>query len=189
MVDLLRWPAQAGRRRGVDGVDQPCVWLLGIGELPPELGPLEDWVRVPVDERDLHARVQRLAGRAAGHSGLVPGAVHVDDDGVLRHGDRLVVIPDIEAAILDRLGRTPEQVVSRAELSHHTWPDEHRSPRAIDSRVHTLRSRIAPVGLAIHTIRGRGFLLATDTSAPTNASASQRTSPWRTSWSSSSPPS
>lgn len=169
VVELLRWPAQATHRDELRREGRPCVWLLDGWELPPELGPFEDWVRVPVDERDLHARMQRLAGRAGGGSGsgaIGPGAVAVGDDGLLVFGGRRVVVPAVEAAILNRLGETPDRVVPRSELAQLAWSGDARSSRALDSRIHPLRGRLAPLGLAIHTIRGRGYLLAGTVARP-----------------------
>ena len=181
LVEILRWPAEAGRRGDLLDDGRRCLWVLPPGELPPELGPSEDWVRAPVDERDLHARVQRLAGRSASGLTLAPGEVTTDADGLLVRDGVRSVIPPIEARILDRLGATPDQVVTRAELIDLVWHDDRRSARAIDSRVHTLRGRLAPLHLMIHTIRGRGFLLAAEPPAPFESAsgpATPRSDPW-----------
>jgi DNA-binding winged helix-turn-helix (wHTH) protein len=183
-VEILRWPAQAGRRGDLHGGGRACLWLLDAGELAPELGPNEDWVRLPVDERDLQARVQRLAGRATGRTGLSPHEVAVGDDGLLRFGPGRVAVPPIEATILNRLAETPERVVTRDELVKLIWNDEPRTRRVLDSRVHTLRERIAHLGLCIHTIRGHGFLLAAGPD-PSKEPATRRAAPRRPSWSSS----
>ena len=176
VVEILRWPVDAGQRGDLLERGRPCLWLLDEGELAPELERLEDWARLPVDERDLHARIQRLAARAGGRAGLLPGEVEVDDDGLLTMGTCRVVVPLIEATILNRLGATPGRVVGRDELVKLVWNDDRRSDRAIDSRVHTLRGRIAPLGLTIHTIRGHGFLLAVEPE-PTNEPAAKRAAP------------
>jgi hypothetical protein len=159
LVEVLRWPAQADRRRSVLESGHRCLWLLGVGELAPELGPDEDWVRVPADEQVIRRRIERLAGGSRS-SATGPSSVFVDPTGLLSYGDHRLVVPPIEAIILNRLGRTPEQVVARSELARLVWGDHRRSARAIDSRMHTLRGRVAPLNLTIHTIRGNGFLLA-----------------------------
>ena len=160
-VQILRWPAEAHRR----DPGGPCLWLLGVGELPPEIGPLEDWAGLPIDDRDLHARVLRLVARANGAGGLLPGEVQVEGDGSVRRAGVVSYFPLVEAAILDRLGATPDQVVSRSDLAEAVWGDCSRTGRGLDSRIHVLRQRIEPLGLVIHTIRGRGFLLTTEVGA------------------------
>ena len=165
-VEILRWPAEAGRRGVALEEGHSCLWLLGPGELPPELGPREDWVRMPIDDDVLRDRVEQLAGRSTPTGRLEPGAISVDPDGLLVHCGLRVVVPPIEAMILNRLGEVPERVVTRGELVDLVWSDDRRSARALDSRVHTLRGRLAPLRLTIHTIRGHGFLLAAEPSTP-----------------------
>ncbi|MBX3284191.1 MAG: helix-turn-helix domain-containing protein [Actinobacteria bacterium] len=179
--EVCRWPRDAHRRAGLLAQGRPCVWLLEPGELVPELGPLEDWLRLPADPGALEDLVQRLGARARRLGGLLPGEVHVDDDGLCTWGARRVVVPHVEAVILNRLGATPDRVVRRGELEDLVWPGAVRSRRAIDSRVHTLRSRLAPLGLRIHTIRGQGYLLAVEPPSPTRGATSPpspRSSPW-----------
>ena len=110
----------------------------------------------------------RVVGR------LAPGEVRVDADGLLSFGPTRVVVPRIEATILNRLGASPERVVRRAELVDLVWPGCPPTVRALDSRIHTLRARVAPLGLQIHTIRARGFLLALRARPP---ASSRRPSP------------
>ena len=128
--------------------------------------------------------VERLAAKAVGRGGLLPGEVLVDPDGLLTFGESRVIVPHIEAQILNRLGQNPGDVVGRTELTELIWRDDERSARAIDSRVHTLRGRIAPLGLTIHTIRGHGFLLAVEPEPP-NDPAPERNAPRRYQWSNS----
>ncbi len=183
-VEILRWPVDAGRRQELLAQGRPCLWLLDRGELAPELEQTEDWARMPVEERDLHSRIQRLVTRAGGRPTFQPGEIEVDEDGLLTVGDQRVVVPHIEATILNRLGEVPGRVVGRTELVRLIWDDDRRNDRAIDSRVHTLRARIAPLGLTIHTIRGRGFLLAAEPD-PSNVPATERDAPRRVQWSNS----
>jgi DNA-binding response OmpR family regulator len=41
------------------------------------------------------------------------------------------------------------------------WPSGGPDQHAIDVHIHRLRPRLREVGLVIHTLRGRGFLLET----------------------------
>jgi hypothetical protein len=62
-VEVLRWPAEAGRRAELAARARPRVLLVEPGEVPPPLDPEEDWLRLPAPARDLRARRARLARR------------------------------------------------------------------------------------------------------------------------------
>ena len=57
--------------------------------------------------------------------------------------------------MLDRYGA----VVSRDALARAGWPDGSPGRNALDVHVLRLRRRLAPLGLAIRTVRSRGYLL------------------------------
>src|SRR5689334_98686 len=75
-AQLLRWPAEADRR---GPADQPCLWLLPPGELPPLPKAGEDWIRMPADERDVAVRLRQLADQPSGMVGHLD--LHIDDAG------------------------------------------------------------------------------------------------------------
>ena len=83
----------------------------------------------------------------------------LDDDGVLRLGDRWVSLPPVEArltaALLDRYGA----VVSRDALARAGWPAGAPGRNALDVHMLRLRRRLSPLALAIRTVRSRGYLL------------------------------
>ena len=156
-VVLLRWPAESARRDEL--LEAGCARLLLVedGALPPEpFDCLEDWIRVPAPELDLHARLAALEVRAAHHAPAIPS---LDGDGVLRLGPAWVSLPPVEArlttALLDRFGA----VVGREALARAGWPDGTAGRNALDVHVLRLRRRLAAVGLAIKTVRSRGYLL------------------------------
>jgi DNA-binding response OmpR family regulator len=62
-------------------------------------------------------------------------------------------------ALLDRQGA----VVSREALARSGWPDGAPGRNALDVHVLRLRRRIDGIGLAIRTVRSRGYLLETET--------------------------
>lgn len=135
----------------------PRLLLVDPGEPPPQSADdLEDWVRVPADEVDLHARVENLNRRARNRTEVRPA---LDDDGVLRVNGTWVSLPPVEArltgALLGRFG----SVVSRDSLSTSGWPEGAPGRNALDVHVLRLRRRIAPLGLTIRTVRSRGYLL------------------------------
>lgn len=155
-VEILRWPEDGERREDARRVGRPRLLLLEPGTAPPPPEALEDWAWSPIDERDLASRLRRLSV-----SSPIPPVpdVTVDADGVLRTAGRIVPLPPIEAALMRSLSESPGSVRRREELARAAWGGEVRVRRSLDSRVLSLRRRIAPVGLGIVTVRGEGFVL------------------------------
>jgi len=137
---------------------------------PPLAGPdeLEDWIRVPAGDIDLRARVEGLQRRSEARVDPAPA---LDDDGVLRLGDRWVSLPPVEArltaALLDRYGA----VVSRDALARAGWPAGAPGRNALDVHMLRLRRRLSPLALAIRTVRSRGYLLERAAAVETAAHA------------------
>lgn len=162
-VVLVRWPSERLRRERLRASGDPRLLLVEQGGVPPAGGDvLEDWIRVPADEVDLQHRLAGLEARARA-TGAAPSTPELDDDGVLRVGSAWVSLPPVEArltaALLERLGL----VVSRAALADAGWPEGAPGRNALDVHVLRLRRRLAAVGLAIRTVRSRGYLLEADT--------------------------
>jgi DNA-binding response OmpR family regulator len=156
-VVLVRWPSDQAARDRLAGENVPRLLLVEGDVGPPAVDDdLEDWIRVPADEVDLHARVEALERRARARTAGVP---ELDDDGVLRVSGAWVPLPPVEArltaALLDRYGA----VVSREALARAGWPDGAPGRNALDVHVLRLRRRVGPLGLAIRTVRSRGYLL------------------------------
>lgn len=131
--------------------------LVEDGQPPPEIiDCLEDWIRVPASEDDVRARVGALEARSSAHGHELPG---LDPNGVLRFGGRWVGLPPLEARLtamlLDRFGA----VVGRETLIRAVWPGQAPGRNALDVHVLRLRRRLVPLGLAIRTVRSRGYLL------------------------------
>lgn len=153
----MRWPSdehvlEAARRGAV-----PRLLLVDHGCPPPVVhDELEDWIRVPADEVDLHARVEALERRRRARSAAVPS---LDGDGVLRLGGAWVSLPPVEARLTEALLARLGAVVSRDALGRAGWPDGLPGRNALDVHVLRLRRRIQPLGLAIRTVRARGYLL------------------------------
>jgi hypothetical protein len=154
-VQLVRWPRDRERRSALAEAGQPRVLLVAEDVDPPALDDLEDWIRVPADELDLFTRMRRLAvlaGQASRPPELVDGVI-------LRHGEAAVLLGETDAALarllIDRIG----QLVLRRDIEAALWPGGVPGARTLDARVNRLRHRAAEVGLTLHTIRGRGFVL------------------------------
>jgi two-component system, OmpR family, response regulator len=155
-VSLVQWPAEQDRREELRRAGQPRLLLVERGAPPIPTDELEDWIRLPADDLDLRVRVEALRRRTDGDLGATP---MLDDDGVLRLGDRWVSLPPVEArltvALLERFGA----VVSRDALARSGWPGGSPGRNALDVHVLRLRRRLSPLRLAIRTVRSRGYLL------------------------------
>jgi hypothetical protein len=158
-VEILRWPADADRREELRRHGHPRLLVLDPGAVPPaRVDDREDWVWTPTDERDLFARLNRLGLRARPRD-LAPGDVVVGEDDVAVVGELRVPLPPAEARILRVLADPPGRLRTRPALEEAVWAGRAHGARALDSRMFTLRARLVPVGLAIASIRGRGFVL------------------------------
>ncbi len=76
--------------------------------------------------------------------------------GIAGHGDRLLPLTQQEVAVLATLADARGRVVSRSELVRRSGL-RHVSPRRADSLLVTLRRALG--GGAVHTVRGRGWML------------------------------
>jgi two-component system OmpR family response regulator len=157
-VRMLRWPAEAPalehcRTRGV-----PRLLMVEGPVSPPScVDALEDWVRVPADRADLQARRAMLLARAG------CATPTVDTDGILRVDGRCLALPPAEAPMARALAASYRRLVHRQELIDLVWPGTGLPRRnALDLRVLRLRRRIAPLGLIIRTVWGRGYLMDAD---------------------------
>ena len=156
-VTLLRWPDEDARRARLSVAGDPRLLLVEDGQDPPPLSDcLEDWIRVPAAEGDVRARVDALALRSQAHRHDAPG---LDVHGVLRFGGRWVALPPLEARLTDALVSRFGAVASRDALVRAGWPDGAPGRNALDVHVLRLRRRLWPLGLAIRTVRSRGYLL------------------------------
>jgi DNA-binding response OmpR family regulator len=139
------------------------VLLLDEGVEVPEIDDVvEDWIRVPVDDADVQARVDGLRRRAAVLRAEQPD---LDPDGLLRYRGEWASLPPVEARLMrpliDRFGA----VVGRDQLAEAGWPNGAPGRNALDVHVLRVRRRIASVGLVIRTVRSRGYLLEAEVSA------------------------
>lgn len=172
-ITLVRWPEQEATRAAARRAGRPRVLLLNPTTPAPEPGDdMEDWVRIPVAEADLRARVRWLAYRVGATTEVRadPGP-QLDDDGLFRVGDGWVALPPVEhrlaRALLDRI----DAVVSRDALSEAGWPHGAPGRNALDVHVLRLRRRLAPLRVTIHTVRSRGYLLSVDGDGSASARA------------------
>jgi hypothetical protein len=156
-VVLVRWPLEAEQRSRCASERLPRLLLLDDGVPPPESTDcLEDWIRVPASEIDVRARVRSLLARGQAHLRAVP---EIDSHGVLRYGAGWVSLPPVEAKLANALVIRFGAVVGRDALRRATWPGASPGRNVLDVHVLRLRRRLAPLGLAIRTVRSRGYML------------------------------
>ena len=157
-VVVVRWPAERDRRAELQRLGLPRLLLIEDGEPPPATDDcLEDWVRAPIDDDDMHARLAGLQRRTIVHGG--GGGPVLDADGVLHHDDVWVALPPVEARLMAALLQRPGAVVSREALSRAGWANGAPGRNALDVHVLRLRRRLDPLRLVIRTVRSRGYLL------------------------------
>lgn len=154
---LVRWPLEDEQRRRCAAERQPRLLLLDDGVPPPESSDcLEDWIRVSAPEADVRARVRALLARGRSHLRNVP---EIDAHGVLRFGAGWVSLPPVEARLANAMVVRYGAVVGRDALRRATWPGSSPGRNVLDVHVLRLRRRLAPLGLAIRTVRSRGYML------------------------------
>lgn len=156
-VARVRWPSQGGDLERLRAADRPRLVLVEPGAPPPvPTSCREDWVRLPADEGDVAVRLDGIRRRSSAHGEPVPV---VDDDGVLRFRSAWTPLPPVEARLAAALVARRGTVVSRDTLARAGWPTGSPGRNALDVHVLRLRRRLPPLGLAIRTVRSRGYLL------------------------------
>ena len=156
-VAMVRWPGEEHRLERLRAERRPRLLLVESGAAPPlPADDLEDWIRVPAHEVDMMARLAGLERRYQENGSVRP---EVGEDGVLRMGRNWVSLPPVDhrlaAALVERFGA----VVSREALAKAGWPEAMPARNALDVHVLRLRRRLEPLGLAIRTVRSRGYAL------------------------------
>ena len=154
---LIRWPEEAEQRARLADRHIPRLLLIEDGVAPPESPDcLEDWIRLPAPESDVRARIDGLRTRSRAHLRTVP---EIDGHGLLRFGSGWVSLPPVEARLADALVVRFGAVVGRDTLRRAVWPGSTPGRNVLDVHVLRLRRRLAPLGLAIRTVRSRGYML------------------------------
>ena len=156
---VIRWPAEqlVAEQLATRGV--PRLLLVDADSEPPlSVDPLEDWVRLPVEARDLDAKLAALRKRAEVWSTASQPPV-LDGNGRLLLGSKWVTLSPIEEQLTEVLLERFGEVVGDDQLMAQGWPDVAGSPTALRVQLMRLRRRVAALGLEIRTVRGRGYVL------------------------------
>jgi two-component system, OmpR family, response regulator len=161
-VTLVEWPeCQADledlARRGV-----PRLLLVAPTITPPLCtDSLEDWVRLPVDDTELRARLLALAERQR-----LRLALTIDEHGVPRQDNTLILLSPYEQRIAEVLIENFGTIVPKEVIERRLWSE--LDPSSIAMRVHIsrLRKRIAPLGLKISCVVGVGYVMHRESVSP-----------------------
>jgi len=154
-VALVHWPAEAERLERLRAAREPRLVIVEHGPPPVTTDELEDWLRAPADESDMRIRLATLGERASRS-----GAGVSIDDGVLRAGDRLVVLPPIQARLATTLLERMNAVVGRETLAKRAWPEGPPAGRnVLDVHMAKLRRLLTGTGVDIRTVHRRGYLM------------------------------
>ena len=175
-VRLVRWPAESARRDRYRTMGILRLLVVEGGVPAPICSDVrEDWVRAPVTDDDLRARIATLKAKAEAHR--LP---HVDPNGVLRFAGRSITVSRTETDVLECLVRQYGVLVTREAL-RDCLPDRPggASRNALDLHIMRVRRRIRPIGLVIRTVWGRGYLLESVENQPAAAAShGGRQDPW-----------
>ena len=157
-----RWRASGGRT--------PILILTARAAVADRVRGLDagadDYLAKPFAIEELLARLRALARRPTPALDVTLRFADLELDThtlTARRAGAGIVLSHRELALLEYLLRNPNRVVSRAQILAHVW-DDNFDPigNVVDVLVGRLRRKIAAPGLPslIHTIRGRGYVLA-----------------------------
>ena len=127
----------------------------------------DDFLGKPFSYPLLLARIRALIRRSSSRlsSLLEVGDLRLDMSAQrCWRGDVEIVLTPREDALLEYLAHRAGDVVGKAELLRHVWPDEDTDVNAVEVYIGYLRRKIdTPFGRStIVTVRGRGYRLAVD---------------------------
>lgn len=160
-VEFIRWPVESRRRERCRTEGIMRILVLEAGVAAPVCADIrEDWVRAPISKGDLKARADALRMRSS--ADFVP---RMDSSGVLRFRSMSVVLSPTEADLVSRLAESFAEGVDRDVLLSLLPGGTKANRNALDLHVMRIRRRIAPLGLCVRTIWGRGYALDVDEDA------------------------
>jgi DNA-binding response OmpR family regulator len=151
-VMLVRWPEDGEEGERLAGVGVAVLYLVNDEDEPPTpTSCLEDWIRIPGDDRDLRARVAALELRAASHH----SSPRIDDEGRLHYHGKVLALSPEEAEVARLLTERFGDLVSDDELEERVNDAELQ----LRARMTHLRANVRGLGLALRRIRRRGYIL------------------------------
>jgi DNA-binding response OmpR family regulator len=154
-VVAIRWPEEHEEAAHLVSAGVAVLYLVRAEDDPPiPSGCLEDWVRIPGDDRDFHARLAALELRATLHQ----APPFVDDAGRLHHGGRIIPLTRQEARLAAALTAHVGDVVADNELLEALRNGTNPPTTTLRVEIGRLRTRLREVNLAIRRV-GAGYML------------------------------
>jgi non-specific serine/threonine protein kinase len=95
----------------------------------------------------------------------VAGPVWLDEDGLLHAGADWVALPETEWRLVALMLDHSDHLVSRPQLVEAGWPGRTVQDTTLNVTMKRVRNRLAPLGLTVTTVRGRGFVLSASPAA------------------------
>lgn len=152
-VTLVPWPDDASRGRRTADSGSPVLYLVGAeSPAPMPTTCLEDWIRMPTDERDLYARMSALQTRARIHH----TPPRLDDKRRLSFDGRVLLLASPEMELAGLLAERYGQVVPDRDLVLAAALD---GPSLLRAPIRRLRASLRPLGLEVERCRGAGYRL------------------------------
>jgi hypothetical protein len=149
------WPQERAEVDRLARARIPRLLLVEPGCPPPVTEDvLEDWVRLPLDDAEVKARLATLRRRAAT---LLP-VPQLDRHGRLLFAEQWIELTPIEERLLARLVHHFDDVVDGVDLLGAGWPGQRPTANAVRVTMHRLRRRLRPLALELRRV-GDGWLL------------------------------
>jgi Transcriptional regulatory protein, C terminal len=153
-VVVLRWPDQRADALRLARIGRPHLLLVEPGTPPPEVDEcIADWIRLPVDDADVKARLATLTARASRH----PVRPAIDEHGELSFRGSRVFLSPTDERLARMLVASFDRGVSEQEIRERIWHGG--DPNRVRVHVSRLRKRVQTIGLEITSIRGFGYRL------------------------------
>lgn len=158
----------------------PVILLTARGEESDRVRGLrtgaDDYVVKPFSVRELLARVEAVLRRSPERSRVVgqltipDGLADLDRREIRFNDGTRCELSERETQLLEYLAAHPGRVVSRDEILQRIWrlDPHHVETRTIDVHIGNLRAKLRDSGdphRVVMTVRGRGYMLATETPA------------------------
>jgi DNA-binding response OmpR family regulator len=154
-IVVLRWPLELAGLAAARADRVPRLLVVeGDDEPPADWDPLEDWVRLPANSRDVAVRVAALRRRAVS-SDCRPS---VDGFDRLIYDGRWVSLSPNDYKLIQPLVEHFNDVVPYENVAA-LLTDGKAAGSAGRVRLTRLRRRIEPLGLEIRTVRPHGLAL------------------------------
>jgi two-component system, OmpR family, response regulator len=155
-VAVVAWPASDGGLDELRRLGLPRLVLVAAGDDPPVgADDLEDWVRLPADDRDVRARLRHLRLRSQAH----PARPLLDGAGRLIFGGHWVAVSRTEERLAGPLVERFGTVVPYDDIIAAGWPQGGADRELLRPRISGLRRRARLVGLDLLSVRDIGHVL------------------------------